>query len=768
MTSTPSSHTSASRATEEVSAPLVAPSRVIQTVTGHPRELVDLTKALLQDDTWRCALISIAPTASTEVAVRFSKTKEISLTQGAREISIEIPQSVKINHVGQALPQAIAREFTVTTLAQIARHVATPSEAPRLLLDLVERVSRKRPHNDRELSLALCSLLQPVKKDLQSLSSECAKRASRRASLKVTDTCHTSLAIDEVFDQLARLRALAWLSQDSRSLEKFDETGRQCAQAIQSSLNDAWENALNIGNPERAAIIVQIYNHFLDSLRKCAFSSQCPSWIPSEREQRTPTTIEQRAALLRRGAPSIRASSRQSAFVTELIAQLPDYLAGLAATATLESEIRGWIPPKENATHSINVDLLEAVTEVVRDLPSLKAIPAVLPESMKRFVECVGRLKHHGGVEGLEMHCIIVAPGAWLDSMKKERPVEGGRLHRELESSAHANIREYLNLVELVATWPCRSSDVRAQIVSHFYERVVTTVARAVLTSVGEATYMIYSVLSKSHAYDEMSPKLSYQRLLDLAVAADSLRSLVRHPELSQSLLEAAVTALPNLAVARRVLELSTMRWPEILKHTNDIPTSFDDSLIGSAMRAFCVDIQAGIEAHIRREMHPIEVAYDRGDVKALTQSARSAMILIEALGATDKNRERVQDIVDSWLIKYINLARLGFADDLGSHEFELGADSVTESSRIRAAETVDSFMNEIRPLYQFFSQYPHAIRATLLEHYHQTVEEIVQRYPLTIASYIDDLLVKSSREDEAERAGETLAFVRSLPGISV
>ena len=124
-------------------------------------------------------------------------------------------------------------------------------------------------------------------------------------------------------------------------------------------------------------------------------------------------------------------------------------------------------------------------------------------------------------------------------------------------------------------------------------------------------------------------------------------------------------------------------------------------------------------------------------------------------------------ELLDGWLLKYINLVHDGVEHSLTLHEGELGAPSVQESSREGAVEMVHFFVDALRPIYQLISQHREATRPARLNHMVQIVAELFQRYPLVGAAYIEHLLTEISQDGESELASQRAAFVRRVPGIS-
>lgn len=768
MTLTPDQNSGASP-TQNLTPPLPAPP-AIAIVTGHPRELVDLTKSLLRNDTLRGALIAIAPDATTELTVKFTRTKEISLTATPRGVSIEIPNSTKLPAAREALSRAITREFTLTALTTTARHRVVPTDPQPLLLDLVEAATHQRPGNAKELAKALFHILQPTLRDLPTLASECAKRVGRIAALRVTNLANTTKSIDEVIDQLARFRALSWLSQDHELLEGFDATGAKAVETMQMSLLEEWDNAFKGLDLNRANATMGLCSYLRKALEDSGFSSAPPAWLPMERETLAPRTLEQRAALLQRGVGGTNITKRRHSFVIDALAQMPEMITGLASTEQFEREIRGWTPPERNVTHSIHADLLDTMPEAVRALPTLKSIPSTFPAPLKRFVECVGRLKHHGGVEGLETHCVIIAPGAWLERMKDAKPIEGGTLHRELQSNAHANIREYLNLVELAATWEHRSLDSRVKVIHHFYDRTALTLARGIWSSVAEATYMIHTVLTGAHTHDEISVKLSSERLKELAEAAEALGPIVPSPEVSRALQEAARITIPTLISAKRALEINALPWPEILTEMDHLSDTFDESPLGTLLRDFTTDLRAAVANRVSQEIGAVDqrvsAAFDSGSVDTFTESANSAVELARRLRSDDPNRERLLVLVDAWTLKYINLAQAAIEHDLSLGERDLRASPDQTEPRDRAIETLDFFIDEISPLRELLVKHQGTIPAARLNHLHMTVSGVFQRYPLVGSAYVEELLKKVTNESRDETTAKRASLIRVIPGV--
>lgn len=768
MTLTPDQNSGAS-STQNLTPPLPAPPP-IATVSGHPRELVDLTKSLLRNDTLRGALIQIAPNATTELTVKFTRTKELSLSSSPHGLSIEIPNSTKLPTARESLTRAITREFILTALTGSARHRAVPTDPQPVLLDLVEAATHQRPGNAKELAKALFHILQPTLRDLPALASECAKRVSRISALRVTNLANTTKSIDEVMDQLARLRALSWISQDHELVERFDTTGTQAVETMQASLMEEWDNAFKGLDLDRSTATMGLCSYLRKALEDSGFSSAPPAWLPTERETLAPRTLEQRTALLQRGVGGTNITKRRHSFVIDALARMPDMIHGLASTEQLEREIRGWTPPEKSATHSIHADLLDTMPEAVRALPTLKLIPTTFPAPLKQFVECVGRLKHHGGVEGLETHCVIIAPGVWLDRMKDAKPIEGGTLHRELQSNAHTHIREYLNLVELAATWEQRSLDTRINIIHHFFDRTALALARGMWASVAEATYMIHTVLTGAHTHDEISSKLNSERLKELAEAAEALGQIVPSPEISKALHEAAHSTIPTLVSAKRALEINSLPWPEILTEMDRLPDTFEDSPLGALMRDFVTDLRTAVETRVTQEIAEVDrkvaAAFDSGSVDTFTESAHGAIELARKLRSDDPNRERLLVLVDAWTLKYINLAQAAIEHDLSLGERDVQASPDQTEPRDRAIETLDFFIDEVSPLRELLLKHQGTIPAARLNHLHMTVSGVFQRYPLVGSAYVEELLRKVTDESPDETAAKRASLIRVVPGV--
>jgi hypothetical protein len=386
-------------------------------------------------------------------------------------------------------------------------------------------------------------------------------------------------------------------------------------------------------------------------------------------------------------------------------------------------------------------------------------------------VKCVGRLKYHGGVEGLETHCVIIAPGNWINQTKNAIAVEGGSLHRELLSIAHTNIREYLNLVELAGVWDHRDTDTKIKIASQSYNPLAASVGRGLWASVAEATYMIHAVLAGTHPHEDISPKLSSNRLMELGIAAETLSGMIPSPDLALLLKEAARTTIPTLVAAKRTLEINALPWPEILQHAEKIPSQFDDSALGNSMRGFASELRSKISERLNQSTSELELriaaAFEEGSISAFTESAGAAIEMSKAAGLDDAHRLRTHVLIDAWVLKYINLAHAAVEHDLSLCERALRADPADTASCASAVDTLNFFVDETSELRRLLSRNTDAIPPARLNHLHLTVAGVFQTYPNAGTAFIEALLAKLAHQDDADDdAARRAGFVALVPGI--
>ena len=741
------------------------------TVTGTPRELVASVQSLLRNELTSRAILSLHPDATSDISVRLSKVKEVTFTVSRGELSIELPSGTKSTRVQDMVTRALVRESVFSSLAHFAR---TGSESPHsrdLILNLTQLASKKSIPNDSELRRELTTLVKSSLQDLSSHLQECSKRATRTSAGSMGSFANATKNIDVTFDLLARLRALSWSSLEPAHADLFDTCGAQCLEALNNGFMQHWDSCHRSSNLDGAEQTISLYEKLHTELKRSGFVKTPPHYLLPSRDMASPASLEQKTAILRRGGLLTNPVPRSSAFTTHFLRLLPEAITSTRSTVRMEREIQSWQAPTKNATHLIHADLFSSIPGAVEAAKAIKTIPETLSPDLEKFARSVGHLKHHGGVEGLETHCMIIAPGSWIDETNGKEAVEGGDLHRQLRSLAQTNIGEYLNLIEIAATWAHRSTDVKIDLVQTYQEKLNILIARGLWGSITEVLFVLHATIGGEFKLEDVSDALHSDRIADLAKPAAELSASIRSPELSTVLRTLATQTIPHLAAAKRALEINAIPWPEILDHTHKLPTTFENSPFGDFVKLFVTDLHAELlsraDEFTTETESLLSSSYDEGDSGAFCVAASKALAHAAKSNYPENSKTKLIVTIDAWTLKFINLAHAAVEHDLHVQEATLRSNSTSQRTIATGIETLSFFVDAMAPLRELLLSNRSVIPAARLNHFQSTALKTIHLAPIISSAFVRSLRDELTREDADPRTIQHARFVASLSSIA-
>ena len=769
MGSTPNSeHTTAKLQGEQQLAPALPLATL--TATGTPRELVASVQSLLRNELTSRAILSLHPDATSDISVRLSKVKEVTFTLSRGELSIELPSATKSARVQDMVTRALVRETVFSSLAHFAR---TGSESPHsrdLLLNLAQLASKKSIPNDSELRRELTTLVKSSLQDLSSHLQECSKRATRTSAGSMGSFANATKNIDATFDLLARLRALSWSSLEPDHADLFETSGAQCLEALNTGFMQHWDSCHRASNIDGAEQTISLYEKLHTELKRSGFVKTPPLYLLPSRDAATPASLEQKTAILRRGGLLTNPVPRSSAFTTHFLRLLPEAITSTRATVRMEREIQTWQAPTKNTTHLIHAELFSSIPGAVEAAKALKTIPDTLSPDLEKFARGVGHLKHHGGVEGLETHCMIIAPGPWIDETKGKEAIEGGDLHRQLRSLAQTNIREYLNLIEIAATWAHRSTDVKIDLVQTYQQNLNTLIARGLWGSITEVLFVLHATIGGEFKLEDVSDALHSDRIAELAKPAAELSASIRTPELSTILRTLATQTIPHLAAAKRALEINAIPWPEILDHTHELPTTFEESPFGDFVKRFVTDLRGELlsraDEFATETESLLSSSYDEGDSDAFCVAASKALAHAAKSNYPENSKTKLLVMVDAWTLKFVNLAHAAVEHDLHLQEATLRSNPTSQRTIASGIETLSFFVDAMAPLRELLLSNRSVIPAARLNHFQSTALKTIHMAPIISSSFVKSLRDELIRGDATPRAIQHARFFVALPNV--
>jgi hypothetical protein len=740
------------------------------TVKGSPRELVASLQSLVRNDAVSRAILVLFPDATSDISVRLSKVKEVTLASSRGEVSIELPSATRIPRAQDMITRTLVRELVFSTLTHFAR---TGSEIPSsrdLLLNLAELASKKPIANETDLRRELTMLVKSTVQDISTHIHDCSKRATRSSTGNMGSIPNALKNIDSTFDLLARLRALSWASVEKDHADLFENCGAQCLEALNVNFMQHWDSCHRASDLDRAAQTISLYEKVTSELKRCGFAKTPPPYLLPLREVAQTTNLDQRAALLRRGGLTTNTAPKPNGFATHFLRLLPEAVASLRATVQMERDIQSWTAPTQGNTHLIHAELFAAIPGAVDAVKALKTIPDKIPPELSTFTRTVGYLKHHGGAEGLETHCMIISPGPWIDATKKKAAVEDGELHRQLLSLAQTNIRGYLDLVEFTATWAHRSTEVKIDLVQTYQEKLNTIIARGLWGSIAEVLFVIHSTIGGELKHEDISDKLHSDRIAELAKPAADLSIGIRTPEVSTILRALATQTIPHLAAAKRALEINTLPWPEILDRAHELPTTFEESQFGEFVKGFVADLNQALlvraEEFATETNNLLSSAYDEGDSTAFCRAASAALACVAKPSYPENAKMKILVALDGWMLKFINLARDAVEYELTNQEEALRAAPTSQTAKASGIETLSFFVEAMTPLHQLIANNRNLIQAARLNHYHSTAIQTLHRSPLVSSAFISTLREQLALKDPSPQLIEHARFFLSLHSI--
>jgi hypothetical protein len=576
--------------------------------------------------------------------------------------------------------------------------------------------------------------------------------------------------IDATFDLLARLRALSWSSLEPDHADLFETSGAQCLEALNTGFMQHWDSCHRASNVDGAEQTISLYEKLHTELKRSGFVKTPPLYLLPSRDTATPASLEQKTAILRRGGLLTNPVPRSSAFTTHFLRLLPEAITSTRATVRMEREIQTWQAPTKNTTHLIHAELFSSIPGAVEAAKALKTIPDTLSPDLEKFARSVGHLKHHGGVEGLETHCMIIAPGPWIDETKGKEAIEGGDLHRQLRSLAQTNIREYLNLIEIAATWAHRSTDMKIDLVQTYQQNLNTLIARGLWGSITEVLFVLHATIGGEFKLEDVSDALHSDRIAELAKPAAELSASIRTPELSTILRTLATQTIPHLAAAKRALEINAIPWPEILDHTHELPTTFEESPFGDFVKRFVTDLRGELlsraDEFATETESLLSSSYDEGDSAAFCVAASKALAHAAKSNYPENSKTKLLVMVDAWTLKFIDLAHAAVEHDLHLQEATLRSNPTSQNTIATGIETLSFFVDAMAPLRELLLSNRSVIPAARLNHFQSTALKTIHMAPIISSSFVKSLRDELIRGDATPRAIQHARFFVALPNV--
>ena len=770
MGATPNSeHTTAKLRDEQQTTPCLPP--VSLNVTGNPRELAASIQSLVRNEIIAQAILALCPNPTSNISVRLSKVKEVAFTFSRGDFSIELPSQTRIARAQDLVARALVRETVFSSLAHFARTGSEPPLSRDRLLNLAQLASKKIISNENELRRELSTLAKSALHDHSSHLQECSKRATRTSTGSMGTFANAIKTIDVTFDLLARLRALSWWSMEADHAERFESSGTQCLEALNVNFMQHWDSCHRGSDLERAEQTILLYEKLHTELTRSGFLKTPPSYLLPSRDAAATASSDQKFAVLRRGGLLVNSGIRPNGFSTHFFRLLPEAITSLRATMLMEREIQSWKAPTENATHLIHAELFSSIPGAVDAVKVLETVPDTLSPDLAKFVRSVGHLKHHGGVEGLETYCMIIAPGSWIDETKDKSAVEDGELHRQLRSIAQTNIREYLNLIEFAATWAHRSTDIKIDLVQTYQEKLNTLIARGLWGSITEVLFVIHATVGGELKHEEISDTLHSDRIAELAKPAAELSASITSPEISSILRTLATQTIPHLAAAKRALEINALAWPEILDHTHKIPSTFEESQFGDLVKRFVTDLNGAIlsraENFVTETDGLLSSSYDDGDSGTFCVVASNALACASMPNYPENAKMKLLVTIDAWTLKFINLAHAAVEHDLSVQEAALRADPFSEKAKNAGIETLSFFVDAMAPLSEVLVSNRSTIPAARLNHFQLIALKTIYMAPIISSAFVTALRERLIGKDADPQAIQHAGFFCSLPHVA-
>jgi hypothetical protein len=277
-------------------------------------------------------------------------------------------------------------------------------------------------------------------------------------------------------------------------------------------------------------------------------------------------------------------------------------------------------------------------------------------------------------------------------------------------------------------------------------------------------------IVSEYQIYEARAHGADSFLLLSGPLSAKELSASIRTPELSTILRTLATQTIPHLAAAKRALEINAIPWPEILDHTHELPTNFEESPFGDFVKRFVTDLRGELlsraDEFATETESLLSSSFDEGDSDAFCVAASKALAHAAKSNYPENSKTKLLVMVDAWTLKFVNLAHAAVEHDLHLQEATLRSNPTSQRTIASGIETLSFFVDAMAPLRELLLSNRSVIPAARLNHFQSTALKTIHMAPIISSSFVKSLRDELIRGNANQRAIQHARFFVALPNV--